>query len=100
MFYTAAIVGLNRTFYQVSEDAGVIEVCAIVYSPKVDCPIEFLFDINLIITNGSAGKERVITRVSCNLVKNYIQNLSWIMVMYPASWLLIHVTLDNVLRYP
>ena len=84
--FTAAVVGLERTFYQVSEDVGVVNVCAIVYSPAVACPIEFFFEVNLIITNGSAGKERVITRVSCNLVKNYIQNLSWIMVVYPASW--------------
>ena len=56
---TVAVVGLERTFYQVSENVGVVEVCAIVYSPEGDCPIEFLFDVNLIITNGRAGKERV-----------------------------------------
>ena len=59
MFSTAAIVGLNRTFYQVSEDVGVVEVCAIVCSPKVDCPIEFQFTVRLTTTNDSAGKERM-----------------------------------------
>ena len=54
-----AVVGLERTFYQVSEDVGVVEVCAIVYSPMVVCPIEFLFGVNLIIVNGMAGKQRV-----------------------------------------
>ena len=54
-----AVVGLERTLHQVSEDVGVVEVCAIVYSPEVDCPIEFLFEVNLIIINGSAGKQRV-----------------------------------------
>ena len=64
-----AVVGLERTFYQVSEDVGVIEVCAIVYSPAVVCPIEFLFEVNLIIINGSAGKERVEIIFLCNVVK-------------------------------
>ena len=53
------MVGLERTFYQVSEDVGVVEVCAIVYSPEGDCPIEFLFTVRLTTTNDSAGKERV-----------------------------------------
>jgi hypothetical protein len=45
----AAVVGLERTFYQVSEDVGVLVVCAIVYSPNnsIPCPINFAFDVNL-----------------------------------------------------
>ena len=39
----AAVVGLERTFYQVSEDVGVVEVCAIVYNPSGACPITFPF---------------------------------------------------------
>ena len=65
MFYTAAVVGLESTFYQVSEDVGVVEVCAIVYSPNVACPIEFLFTVRLTTTNDSAGKERVKITVLC-----------------------------------
>ena len=52
------MVGLERTFYQVSEDVGVVEVCAIVYSPEIDCPIAFPFDVSLRTVDGSAGKER------------------------------------------
>ena len=51
----SAIVGLERTFYQVSEDVGVVEVCAIVYSPNITCPIQFAFNINLSTSDGSAG---------------------------------------------
>ena len=54
-----AVVGLERTFYQVSEDVGVVEVCAIVYSPNVTCPIEFPFNVNLTTSDGSAGKYRL-----------------------------------------
>ena len=55
-FTAEGVVGLERTFYQVSEDVGVVEVCAIVYSPTIDCPIEFPFDVRLSTRDGSAGK--------------------------------------------
>ena len=46
-FYTVAEVGLERTFYQVLEDVGVVEVCAVVSSPNITCPIEFSFAVGL-----------------------------------------------------
>ena len=52
---TAAVVGLERTFYNVSEDDGVVEVCAIVYSPNFKCPINFAFNVKLSTSDGSAG---------------------------------------------
>ena len=48
-------MGLEKTFYNVSENVGVVEVCAIVYSPTIDCPIEFPFDVGLSTSDGSAG---------------------------------------------
>ena len=54
----AAVVGLERTFYQVSEDVGVVEVCVIVYSPTDECPIEFPFNVTLNTTDCSTGKRR------------------------------------------
>ena len=53
-----AVVGLERTFYSVSEDVGVVEVCAIVYQPDsgITCPITFPFDVSLSTLDGSAGK--------------------------------------------
>ena len=53
---SVAIVGLEETLHLVSEDVGVVEVCAIVYSPMVDCPIEFPFDVRLTTLDGSAGE--------------------------------------------
>ena len=52
---TVPVVGLEKTFYHVSENAGVVEVCAVVYSQNVTCPIEFAFNINLLTTDRSAG---------------------------------------------
>jgi hypothetical protein len=45
-----AVVGLEKTFYPVSEDVGVVEICAIVYSPNTACPIEFPFSVSLSTT--------------------------------------------------
>ena len=50
-----AVVGLERTLYQVSEDVGVVEVCAIVFSPSSPCPIAFPFNVRLSTDDGSAG---------------------------------------------
>ena len=48
-------MGLEKTFYQVSEDVGVVEVCAIVYSPTIFCPISFPFNVSLSTGDDSAG---------------------------------------------
>ena len=46
-------MGLERTFHQVSEGVGVVEVCAIVYSPSGICPIALPFDVALSIIDGT-----------------------------------------------
>ena len=57
------MVGLETTCYEVSEDVGAVNVCAVVYSPNVSCPIDFTFSIRLSVcedscsVNGSAGDE-------------------------------------------
>ena len=54
-------MGLERTLYQVSEDVGVVEVCAILYgfNDSISCPINFAFDVSLStsfsMSGGSAG---------------------------------------------
>ena len=48
-------MGLERTMYSVSEDVVVVEVCAIVYSPAIDCPIAFPFDVSLSTSDRTAG---------------------------------------------
>ena len=51
-----AVVGLEETFYQVSETDGVVEVCVVIYEPDIVCPIEFPFDVSLSTFDESAGK--------------------------------------------
>ena len=45
------------TVYNVSEDEGVAEVCAVVSNPVIDCPIEVPFNFFLYTRDGSAGME-------------------------------------------
>ena len=56
LLYIAAEVGLEKTFYQVSETDGVVVVCVVIYEPDISCPIEFPFDVMLSTIDGSAGK--------------------------------------------
>ena len=50
-------MGLERTFHQVLEDVGVVELCAIVYEPDgtVPCPISFPFNVSLSTFDSTAG---------------------------------------------
>ena len=51
-----AVVGLERTYYPVSEDTiHGIEICVTVNSSSVECPIEFPFAVNLTAVDGTAG---------------------------------------------
>lgn len=51
-----AMVGLERTLYTVSENVGVVEVCAVVFSPDISCPIGFPFIVNIFTSPDTAGK--------------------------------------------
>ena len=47
-----AVVGLDNIVYHDSEGVGVVEVCVVVYSPDIDCPIEFPFNLSLSTSSG------------------------------------------------
>ena len=55
-----AVVGLQRTFFRVSESVEVVELYAIVSSPDIDCPVAFPFEIILSALDGSAGKSIIV----------------------------------------
>ena len=52
---SGAVVGFEQTFFRVSEDVGVVELCANVYFPVIDCPIAFPFEVHLFTRDGFAG---------------------------------------------
>ena len=57
-FSSVAVVGLELTFYRVSEGGGFVEVCAVVYHPYVlECPTDFAFDVDFSTSDGSAGSD-------------------------------------------
>ena len=53
--YIGAVIGLEQTFYNVSESEGLVELCVIVRSPFIECPITLSFSVILSTTDGSAG---------------------------------------------
>ena len=55
-YFAGARIGLEQTFFREVEDIGVIELCAIVFEPDIECPIKFPFDVQLYTADGSAGK--------------------------------------------
>ena len=54
-YFTEAVVGLERTSYTVFESVGVVEVCTIVYSPNLRCPIDHPFNVSFSTDDGTAG---------------------------------------------
>ena len=61
-----AVIGLESTSYQVSEDVGVVEVCAVVNSPRIECHIEFLFEISISTSHNTSGMTvSVLSMKSC-----------------------------------
>ena len=50
------MVGLERTYYSVSEGDGTLQVCAVVSDPSGTCPIDFTFTVVIEIREDSAGK--------------------------------------------
>ena len=50
-FPTVAVVDLERVNYQVTE-GNTLQVCAVVRTPNITCPVTFFFDINLSVGEG------------------------------------------------
>ena len=54
---SVAVVGLERTHYEVGEEAGMVEVCVIVSFPNIECPIQFPFAVDLNTSDVIAGEQ-------------------------------------------
>lgn len=51
-----AVVGLEKTYYQVTENTmGGVGICVTVYSPSDECHISFPFAVVLTVRDGTAG---------------------------------------------
>ena len=60
-----ARVGFEQTFYPVDENIGTVEICAVVYEPAIDCPIEFAFNVSFNTSDGTAGTYVCTSRHIC-----------------------------------
>ena len=64
-------MGLERSFYDVSELVGVVEVCTVVFMPVIAvCPIQFPFNIMFSTTDNTAGNDiamQAMTVYICNI---------------------------------
>ena len=89
-----AVVGLEQTFYMVSEGVGFVEVCAIVYHPNgnFECPIDFAFDVDFSTSDGSAGNDNL-TR---SFMFFFLQCFPWTMVLSTLLYYLLHVRVRAV----
>ena len=55
-FSSAVTVQMERAVYQVSEDEGSVDVCALMRSPPgVDCPVDFSVYVPMSTSDDSAG---------------------------------------------
>lgn len=50
-----AVVGLEKILYQVKVDDSATEVCVVVHSPRVSCPISIFFDVQLSLSAGNVA---------------------------------------------
>ena len=55
VFSTVAIVGFTHTTETQLEDGGSITVCVGIFSPMIDGPVAYPFDIAVRTTDGTAG---------------------------------------------
>ena len=53
--FAGAVVGLDKTLYSVGEDVELVEVCVVVHTPTISCPIQFPFNVSLNVFTGNAG---------------------------------------------
>ena len=49
------MVGFERTVADVEEDLGMVQVCVSIFTPIVECPVAFPFELIITTSDGNAG---------------------------------------------
>ena len=58
--FSAVTVGIEKPDYQVAEEAGSIQVCAVIRDPRdTSCPVNFSISVIFLTTDGSAGRANI-----------------------------------------
>ena len=55
-FFIETILGLDIESSVVAENATEVEVCVVLFHPKLSCPIHFPFEINVYTIDATASK--------------------------------------------
>ena len=56
MFSLEVTVRMEDVVYQVSEDVGSVQVCAVIHNPhSTDCPVDFAISVRLSTADDTAG---------------------------------------------
>ena len=55
MHITDVVVGLEQTLYEVDEDAGMVQVCAVIMNPPSDQPLPISFTLFANTFGGTAS---------------------------------------------
>ena len=50
------VVGLEKQLFKVNEEDELVEVCVVVDSPSIDCPVKYSFNVSIWTEDGEAGK--------------------------------------------
>ena len=67
-------MGLERTIFTVFEDVGVVELCARVFEPAINRPIEFPFGVTLFTTDRTAGIQLYNVLMLRTLIHSYSES--------------------------
>jgi hypothetical protein len=51
------VVGLEQTSLTVSENAGMVEICTVIFFPDDPCPAEFPFELMIVTVSGTAVRD-------------------------------------------
>ena len=65
------MVRISNTFYQVTEDARSVQVCADLtnrFSTEADCPVNFPVRMRLVSSDDTAGKKHQLAVMTCVLL--------------------------------
>ena len=69
--FPVAIVGVEHTTISVLETDGVVQLCAIVSSPDINCPISFSFGVGLSTADGTTGNLQHCVTIVFNNIQVY-----------------------------
>ena len=96
---TVAFVNLERVYYQVTE-GNTMQVCAVVITPNINCPVAFSFEFNLSVGEGIVDTNEqamclIAAFAECISMRHYLSIMPQHMCLYVPHflYLLVHAVI-------